>query len=198
MKYSRALASAMTLAAAVLASGCMSVRDPKVNNQSGMAVPSGDAKPNVLLVFQVALERKNFLTNTPEKAEALYHLAGQAFVKRVEALGGQADYKVFSDSSDFEIPKAGHTHVLAEKIKQLSVDNHGNAWDRVWDATLWVLDRSPEKQAPKKVFSQVYESDGVRCFSLSQYANRAECQVKYIDHLVAQVAPVLTAKQTAK
>jgi hypothetical protein len=194
MRHLRILVVAITLAAAVLASGCMSVRDPKVNNQSGMAEPSGETRPNILLVFQVALERKNFLTNTPEKAEALYHLAGQAFVKRIEALGGQADYKVFSDSSDFEIPKAGHTHLLAEKIKQLSVDGNGNAWDRVWDSTLWVLDRSAEKRAPKKVFTQVYESDGVRCFSLSQYANRAECQVKYIDHLVAQVAPVLPAK----
>jgi hypothetical protein len=194
MRHLRILVVAVTLAAAVLASGCMSVRDPKINNQSGMAEPSGETRPNILLVFQVALERKNFLTNTPQKAEALYHLAGQAFVKRIEALGGQADYKVFSDSSDFEIPKAGHTHLLAEKIKQLSVDSNGNAWDRVWDSTLWMLDRSAEKRAPKKVFTQVYESDGVRCFSLSQYANRAECQVKYIDHLVAQVAPVLPAK----
>jgi hypothetical protein len=194
MKYLRVLAIGMALSATLLVSGCMSVRDPKINNQTGTTERSAEARPNILLVFQVGLERKNFATRTPEKAEALYHLAGQAFVKRIEALGGQADYKVFSDSNDFEIQNPGHTHVLTEKIKQISVDSNGNAWDRVWDATLWVIDKSPEKRAPKKVMTQLYEADGVRCFSASQYANRAECQVKYIDHLVAQVAPVFAAK----
>jgi hypothetical protein len=193
VKYLRALSIAMTLAAAVLASGCISIPAPRVTSQSGMAEASGDTKPNVLLVLHVSLQRKASPRSTQKQAEAMYDPIGQAFVNRVEALGARADYKVFSEVSDFEIPQAGYTHVLVERIKQMSVTGQGNSY-RTWDATLWVMDPSPAKRAAKKVFTQVYESDGVFCFSLSQYANKVECQVQYIDHLAAQMAPVLPAK----
>lgn len=162
--------------------------DPRITNQTGMAERS-TAKPNILLVFRTALERRHY--RTAEQAEAPYHLVGKDFVKRIEALGGQADYKIISDSNDLELPALGHTHLLAENIKQLAVDSRGSIKYRVWDATLWV---TPEKRPARKVFTQVYESDGINCFSASQYANKVECQVKYIDHLVAQVAPVFPAK----
>jgi hypothetical protein len=177
MKYLRALAIGMTLSATFIVSGCMSILPPKVLSQSGTAEPSGDAKPNVLLVIQVGLQRKAFPRSTPEQTESMYRPIGQAFVKRVEALGGQADYKVFSDANDFEIPQAGYTHVLVERIKHLAVSSQGNTY-RTWDATLWVMDTSPAKRAAKKVFTQVYESDGVHCFSVTQYANNAECQAQ--------------------
>jgi hypothetical protein len=197
MNYLRVLSIAMTLASAVLASGCMSIPAPRVSSQSGMAEASGDAKPNVLLVLHVSLQRKAYPSDTAKRAETMYDPVGQAFVKRVEALGGKADYKVFSETSDFEIPQAGYTHVLVERIKQMSIDGHGTS-HRTWDATLWVMDTSPARRAAKKVFTQVYESNGVFCFTATQYANKVECQVQYVDHLVAHMAPVLPAKQAAK
>ncbi|WP_431096277.1 hypothetical protein [Polaromonas aquatica] len=193
MKYLRVLSIAATLAAAVLASGCISIPAPRVTSQSGKAEASGDTKPNVLLVLHVSLQRKAFPSSTAKQAEAMYDPVGQAFVKRVEALGGKADYKVFSEASDFEIPQAGYTHVLVERIKQMSVSGQGNSY-RTWDATLWVMDTSTTRRAAKKVFTQVYESNGVFCFSVTQYANKVECQVQYVDHLVAHMAPVLPAK----
>jgi hypothetical protein len=186
MKNLSFLIGGLALSAALL-SGCMSMPDPRITSQSGMAERTA-GQPNILLVFRIALERRHY--RTTEQAETLYHLAGKEFVKRIEALGGQASYKIISDSNDLEIP-VGHTHVLVENIKQISMDGRGFIKYRVWDATLWV---TPEKRPARKVFTQVYESDGIICFSMSQFANRADCQVKYIDHFVGQLAPVFPAK----
>jgi hypothetical protein len=174
--------------------GCMSVRPPEIARQSGAVEPSTTLPPKVLLIYQVNLERKSFVTSTPEKAEAIYHLAGAEYVKRIAAMGGSADYKVSSDDAPPEIPKGDYTHVSMQKITRLSVDNYGNAWNRTWDSSLYVLDRSGAGIPPRRAANQVYHSDGIRCFSISQYANRVECQVKYMDHLVAQVAPVFPKK----
>lgn len=174
--------------------GCMSVRPPEIARQSGAVEPSTTLPPKVLLIYQVNLERKSFVTSTPEKAEAIYHLAGAEYVKRIAALGGSADYRVSSSDAPLEIPKGDYTHVSMQKITQLSVDGYGNAWNRTWDSSLYVLDRSGAGIPPRRAATQVYASDGIRCFSISQYANRVECQVKYMDHLVAQVAPIFPKK----
>lgn len=194
MKYLRFLYVSLLLLAALAASGCMSVRDPQIARQTGSVEVSTASPPSVLLIFQVNLERRSFMTTTAEKADALYHLAGPAFVKRIEAMGGKAEYKVSSELVPLEVPRSGHTHVSIQKITQLSVDGYGNSWYRVWDSSLFVLDRTAEGKPPRRAVNQVYSSDGIRCFSGSQYANRVDCQVKYIDHLVAQVAPIFPAK----
>jgi len=186
--------SAVLLLATFAVTGCMSVKDPQIARQSGAAELSTTSPPNVLLIFQVNLERQNFATSTPEKAEALYHLAGAEYVKRIAALGGIADYKVSSSDIPVEIPKGNYTHVSMQKITRMTVDNHGNGWNRTWDSSLFVLDRTGAGIQPRRAANQVYSSDGVRCFSISQYANRVECQVKYMDHLVAQVAPIFPKK----
>ncbi len=188
------LTVALPLLAAFAISGCMSVKDPRVATQTGSVDRSVTERPSILVVFQVHLETKTFLSRAPAHAEGLYRVAGAAFAKRIEALGGTVEYSVTSESTPPPIKPGAHSHLVVHKLTQVSVDGYGNTWNRSWDSSLFVLDKTPGSTQINRAFNQKYSSDGIRCFSGSQYANREACQVKYIDHLVAQVAPIFPAK----
>jgi hypothetical protein len=191
MKCPRLLALALPLFAAFALSGCMSVKDPSVGRHTGTVERSATTPPRILLVFQVPLEWERYSERTGKHIEIEYNLAGKAFIKRIEALGGTAEYKIHTDKSTPTLHVQGFTHVAVHQITQLIVTtSNGSVWNRTWDLSLYALDGIGGNKGPRMMFNQVYAADGVSCFSNSQYANREACQVKYIDHLVAQVAPI--------
>ena len=168
-------------------SGCISVPDPVVHLEKNITVTNAHPE-KVLFVIDLSLEYpyipSGLVYSKEDNMNDTYGKVAKEIVKRMTEQNISAEYILHSSLVPMTLPTSGYSHILVEKLDRF-VNHTSSAGSylssRTWTAVLFeVTSASPLKQ----VYSQVYTSDGVDCFSIRQYASKEQCQSKYISLLL--------------
>jgi hypothetical protein len=173
----------LSLSLLLAVAGCATARDPVVGDERVLAapVPLG----NVLVVVDIRgdVQASGAGQKDTARLERLYAPLGQAMSDAVAAAGGKPRLVVVSFADDLPRPGAQDSHVWTQTITRLTrhSGSYGNYTDnRSWIST--IAHRKPGTELLQPAYQTRYTSDGVACFGTSHqyYANRAECQRKYL------------------
>lgn len=178
-----------------LLSGCVSISDPVVfRKQITPPVITADIPPKkVLIMFDFSLEYpyipSGLVFSKEDNIDKTYGNVARILVKKIINQGVQADYLFHSTPTPLTQNYSGYSHVLIEKLDKFTAvrSNYGTSSSyRQWNATLYEVQGS----SLKPIFNEGYMSDGIACFSISQYANKDLCKTKYIDFLFAHLTSI--------
>lgn len=175
----RPIALALALAASLFAAGCTTIPDPQIIEErvEAKAVPM----QNVLIVVDYGLDLRAMGTGRIEKLLAdMYSKVGIAMAESVTAAGGKPTVAYVRHSDEFPTETGDYSHVWVQSVTRLTGYGQGSGQlsrHREWRSSI------THRRAPGAALTPAYEarytSDGVVCFTVVMYGNKADCGERF-------------------
>jgi hypothetical protein len=181
----------LSIACIFLISGCMSIADPIILSEKKEQQITARPLKNVLVVIDISVEYPHLPSglafSKQDNMTKMYESLAKAMVTAVQKTGGNASYQLVFNGERLSIP-SDVSHVWAQTLIRLTKTSSSQGYyisSRTWEGG--IAQRSPSSSEFLRLFKTAYVSDGPSCFTISQYANRDECQKKYLDLVVRQL-----------
>jgi hypothetical protein len=174
-------------AAAVLATGCASIDDPRAGREQRQGQPVALGKVLVVVDYRADMQANGNREKDAPALDQLYAPAADAMSAAVTAAGGQPTVAYVRFNED--LPQtAGYSHVWVQRLQGLSrVTQQYITYTkyRSWVGT--ISHRSDPGAALQVAYQSDYSSDGVMCFTATRWANRDQCQASYKAFVAGQL-----------
>ncbi len=177
---------ACLLLAAALA-GCSSIPPSKVQQESA-SQPAQIPATGILMIFDIRVEDPYLSTGGLifTKEEALEQVWGgvrRSLAQWSKASGVPVQMVVHTTShNDLPALSPTQSHLIMERL-QAGIGVHSSQGtymhDRRWSVHV-VESPKAQNEVSRTLYSGTYVADGISCFTMTMYGNKAECQADYL------------------
>lgn len=171
-----------------LISGCATIADPVTYSEKKISSPALPVK-KVLVIVDASLVADNFGNSVRTKEAVINEMflpLAKSMVDEVKKTGSEASYLIHFEGARLSPPGDEYSHAWTQTLDRFIKKNGIFVSDFVWVGSIL------ERKGPitfSEIYRTEYRSDGSKCFINSiHFANKAECQKKYMDSVSGQLA----------